>query len=242
MRVGQKNDLVYQWAVKGTRPRQPRDQRYENAYLFGAFCAERNVGAALILPAADTEAMQLHLEEIGRSITPGAHGLVVLDKAGWHTTKALKPPSNVTLLPLPPASPELNPAENPYLQWILKGRHTTALPFALREENFQSIRNNLHRLEWIKRGAKNTAGGCPNQRRLAALCSGTPAGGGLENFEALPYPLRVDHRTDRAFGATEDSHQAMKTNSLRAIPCPFVIARAIIRHLTPVLDHAIFAL
>jgi S-adenosylmethionine-diacylglycerol 3-amino-3-carboxypropyl transferase len=43
---------------------------------------------------------------------------------------------------------ELNPAENPYLQWILKGRHTTALPFALRPENFDAIRNNLHRLEW----------------------------------------------------------------------------------------------
>ena len=36
MRVGQKNSLVYQWAKKGTRPRQPKDQRYENAYLFGA--------------------------------------------------------------------------------------------------------------------------------------------------------------------------------------------------------------
>ena len=35
MRVGQKNGLVYQWAKKGTRPRQPKDQRYENAYLFG---------------------------------------------------------------------------------------------------------------------------------------------------------------------------------------------------------------
>ncbi|HEV8292151.1 MAG TPA: DUF3419 family protein, partial [Tepidisphaeraceae bacterium] len=43
---------------------------------------------------------------------------------------------------------ELNPAENPYLQWILKGRHTTALPFALRPENFHAIRSNLHRLEW----------------------------------------------------------------------------------------------
>jgi S-adenosylmethionine-diacylglycerol 3-amino-3-carboxypropyl transferase len=42
----------------------------------------------------------------------------------------------------------LNPAENPYLQWILTGRHTTALPFALRPENFEVIRTNLHRLEW----------------------------------------------------------------------------------------------
>jgi len=43
---------------------------------------------------------------------------------------------------------ELDPAENPYLQWILTGRHTTALPFALREENFENIRAHLDRLEW----------------------------------------------------------------------------------------------
>jgi S-adenosylmethionine-diacylglycerol 3-amino-3-carboxypropyl transferase len=43
---------------------------------------------------------------------------------------------------------ELNPAENPYLQWILTGQHTTALPFALRPENFELIRNHLDRLEW----------------------------------------------------------------------------------------------
>lgn len=42
----------------------------------------------------------------------------------------------------------LDPAANPYLQWILTGRHTTALPFALRPENFEAIRNNLDRLEW----------------------------------------------------------------------------------------------
>ena len=43
---------------------------------------------------------------------------------------------------------ELDPADNPYLQWILTGRHTTALPHALRPENFDAIRNNLDRLEW----------------------------------------------------------------------------------------------
>lgn len=42
----------------------------------------------------------------------------------------------------------LNPADNPYLQWILTGRHTSALPFALRQENFEAIRANLDRLEW----------------------------------------------------------------------------------------------
>jgi transposase len=112
MRVGQKNSLVYQWARKGSRPRQPKDQRYENAYVFGAVCPSRDTGVALIMPYADTEAMQAHLNAIGRAVAPGAHALLILDKAGWHTTRRLDPPSNLTLVPLPPACPELNAAEN----------------------------------------------------------------------------------------------------------------------------------
>src|SRR5438445_277664 len=81
MRVGQKNGLVYQWAKTGTRPRQPKDQRYENAYLFGAVCPSRDTGVALIMPNADAEAMQKHLDEIGRAVTAGAHALIILDKA-----------------------------------------------------------------------------------------------------------------------------------------------------------------
>ena len=89
MRVGQKNGLLYQWAKKGTRPRQPRDQRYENAYLFGAFCADRDAGVALILPRADTAAMQMHIDAIGGAVRPGAHALVLIDKAGLaHDEKA----------------------------------------------------------------------------------------------------------------------------------------------------------
>ena len=49
MRACQKNSLVYQWAKKGSRPRQPKDQRYENAYVFGAVCASRDTGVALII-------------------------------------------------------------------------------------------------------------------------------------------------------------------------------------------------
>jgi len=111
-RIGQKNGLVYQWARKGTRPRQPKDQRYANAYLFGAVCPARDKGAAIVMPLADTAAMQAHLDEIGRHVAPGAHALVLLDKAGWHTTRKLSPPANLTLLHLPPRSPELNPTEN----------------------------------------------------------------------------------------------------------------------------------
>ena len=64
------------------------------------------------MPSANTEAMQHHLDEIARSLAPKAHAVVVLDQAGWHTTGHLRLPENLSLLPLPPKSPELNPVEN----------------------------------------------------------------------------------------------------------------------------------
>jgi len=74
-RIGRKDGLVRQWARRGTRPRQPADQRYQSACLFGAICPARGTGAALALPYADTQAMQLHLDEIGRTVTKGAHAV-----------------------------------------------------------------------------------------------------------------------------------------------------------------------
>ena len=112
MRVGQKNKLTYRWARTGSRPRAPHDQRTQSTYLFGAICPERGTGAALVLPARNTEAMQLYLDEIATKATPGAHAILLLDQAGWHGAAALKVPSNISLLPLPSRSPELNPQEN----------------------------------------------------------------------------------------------------------------------------------
>ena len=115
MRIGQKNGIVRQWARRGSRPRQPADQRSESAYLFGAICPARGAGAALALPFADTEGMQLHLKEISRTIAKGAHAVLLLDRAGWHTTGHLVVPKNLTLIFLPSRAPELNPVENVWL-------------------------------------------------------------------------------------------------------------------------------
>jgi hypothetical protein len=112
MRVGQKNKLTYRWARKGSRPRAVHDQRTQSTYLFGAVCSELGTGAALVLPACNSEAMQLHLNEIATKVTPGAHAILLLDQAGWHTAKVIKVPSNITLMPLPPRAPELNGQEN----------------------------------------------------------------------------------------------------------------------------------
>jgi len=111
-RIGQKGTLTRVWARIGSRPRAPCDTRYEWAYIFGAVCPERAVGIGLVMPYADSEAMNLHLRAIGQAVAPGAHGLLVLDGAGWHTSKILQPPDNITLLCLPPYAPELNPIEN----------------------------------------------------------------------------------------------------------------------------------
>lgn len=64
------------------------------------------------MPFADTAAMQAHLEVISAAVDEGAHALLILDQAGWHMSRHLTVPDNITLLHLPPRSPELNPVEN----------------------------------------------------------------------------------------------------------------------------------
>jgi transposase len=65
-----------------------------------------------MLPWANTQAMQLHLDEVSRHVAGKAHGVVLMDRAGWHTTGKLKLPGNITIILLPSRSPELNPVEN----------------------------------------------------------------------------------------------------------------------------------
>ena len=111
-----------------------RDNRHTSAYIFGAICPERGVGAALIMPYVNTEAMNEHLTEISSQVAPGAHAVVVCDGAGWHQTGGkLDVPKNVTLLSLPPYSPELNPMEN--IWQYLRGNKLCSLVW----ENYDAI-------------------------------------------------------------------------------------------------------
>jgi transposase len=70
----------------------------------------------LVLPSANTKTMALHLQEISQAVPPGRHAVLILDQAGWHTTPKLPQFANITLLPLPAGSPELNPAEQIWQQ------------------------------------------------------------------------------------------------------------------------------
>ena len=111
-RVGQKNKITRRWAPRGTRPSAPSDQRTQSAYIFGAICPAEGKAAGLILPRCTTEAMSLHLSEISQAVAPGAHAVVLLDQAGWHQSKRLVIPDNITLMSLPAKAPDLNPVEN----------------------------------------------------------------------------------------------------------------------------------
>ena len=99
-RIGQKGILSRLWARKNNRPRVACDHRYGYVYLFGAACAER----MLAVGHANTASMNEHLASA--SVQSGNHCVLVLDGAGWHKSKELEIPENITLLP--PYSPELN--------------------------------------------------------------------------------------------------------------------------------------
>jgi len=106
-RIGQQGSLTCVRAERGSRPRAPHDQRTTSALLFGAVCPARGVGAALVLPGVNIAAMNLHLAEISSQIAPGAHAVITPGGAGWHRPGGgLVVPDNISLLPLPPYSPE----------------------------------------------------------------------------------------------------------------------------------------
>jgi len=97
----------------GSCPLMVRDNRHVSADLFGALCPDRAVGAALVMPYVNAEAMNEHLKDISINVAPGAHAVLVCDGAGWRQTGGrLRVPGNSTLLRLPPYSPGLNPMEN----------------------------------------------------------------------------------------------------------------------------------
>ena len=74
-------------------------------------CPTQKSCAAIVVPYANHYALEEHLKEISLHVPEGRHAVVVMDRAGWHTKLDMKIPSNISLLFLPPYSPELNPQE-----------------------------------------------------------------------------------------------------------------------------------
>ncbi|MCS6130010.1 IS630 family transposase [Shewanella baltica] len=116
-RFGQQNTTTRLWAPKGSRPRALRQQQFEYVHLFGAVCPATGETEAIITPFVNKDIMHQHLELIAKRTKPGRHAVVVMDGAGWHTNDIAADIPNLSILKLPPYSPELNPIEQVW-SWL----------------------------------------------------------------------------------------------------------------------------
>lgn len=110
-RFGQKGTLTRVWARKGSRPTAVRQTRYEWLYLYAAVEPATGESVALQAPSINAGTMEVFLGMLSRTLKKRDHAIVIMDQAGWHRAHALGVPDNITILYLPPYSPELNPIE-----------------------------------------------------------------------------------------------------------------------------------
>ena len=110
-RFGRINDPRRCWVPPGIRPESYAQLVREYMYVYAVVSPHDGVLDSLILPEVNAQAMSIFLEEVSNR-HPEDFIIMVLDGAGWHRAKALKVPSNMKLIPLPPYSPQLYPLEN----------------------------------------------------------------------------------------------------------------------------------
>ena len=120
-RFGQKGTITRVWAPQGSRPRAVRQLRSTSLYVLVAVCMSTGATSALIMPELNAGVLNLFLEQLSGALPAGVHAVLIWDGAGYHTSKDLKVPSNISLILLPPYSPELNPVEN--LWHYLRAHH-----------------------------------------------------------------------------------------------------------------------
>jgi hypothetical protein len=101
------------WALRGKRPVARHRTRYEWLYVYIFVCPNTGQSDFLILPSVSTEIMTLALAEFVKAVNPNQDKIIVLmlDNAGWHTSKDLIVPPGLVLLNTPPYTPKLSPAE-----------------------------------------------------------------------------------------------------------------------------------
>lgn len=127
-RFGQKGTTTKVWAERGSRPTVIKQTRYEWAYLYGAVDPLTGDSSALLAPHVNTATMNAFLRVLSGEVGRNDHVVLVLDQAGWHVSKGLKVPANITLLYLPPYSPELNCVERLWL--YIRGHFLSNCVFA----------------------------------------------------------------------------------------------------------------
>lgn len=112
MRLGQQGTLTNVWAPRGSRPAAVKQTRYEWVYLYAAVEPATGESVALLAPNVNTATFNVFLKMLDDEIRPDEHVVLIMDQAGWHKSRMLRLPQSMTVLLLPPYSPELNPVEN----------------------------------------------------------------------------------------------------------------------------------
>lgn len=111
-RFGQQGTLTTVWAKRGSRPAAVRQTEYGYLWVLGAVCPETGHAEGLLSPRLNTKVVNTFLEQFAGTIPTDEHAVLLWDGAGFHTSKELRVPENVSVLQLPPYSPEFNPIEN----------------------------------------------------------------------------------------------------------------------------------
>jgi len=107
-RLGQQGTIANVWARRGSRPTVDRQNGRKSAWVFGAVEPLTGRSLSMVAQTANTFAMQEFLYGLSREIVRNDHAVLVLDRAGWHRSRDLVWPRNITPLLLPPYSPELD--------------------------------------------------------------------------------------------------------------------------------------
>lgn len=119
-RFGTHSKLGHGWYPKGSRTAVKVKLGYKNFYVYGVANPWTGRNFSLLLPKANTDCMNVFIQELVKDFED-KRIILVLDGAGWHKSKDLLIPNNITLVFLPPYSPELNPVER---LWLHIKHHT----------------------------------------------------------------------------------------------------------------------
>ena len=117
-RFGEKTRLKSVWRLKGTKVDAVKQTGYRYTYVFGAVNPLTGESSGLVCGECTTEVMNIHLSQISAELAADTHVILVADNASWHSSsKDIIIPANISILDLPPYSPQLNPIERLW-QWL----------------------------------------------------------------------------------------------------------------------------
>lgn len=143
-RFGQQGTLTRTWALKGTRPEAVKQTEYQWVYLYASVNPLTGASSALLAPHVNTHYMNAHLRFVSQAVGKDTHVVLVLDQAGWHVAKDLKVPPNLTLLHLPPYSPQLNGVERVWA--FQKSHHLSNRVFIDYDDLFDAVEQRWNQL------------------------------------------------------------------------------------------------